>query len=69
MKKVENYIGIERVSDGLKSDQIISGTSLLYAYKNRAQQLINLEIPVLVRSLKSSSLEFGLCLDGRLFKC
>ena len=34
-----------------------------------AQQLINLEIPVLVRSLKSSNVELGLYLDGRLFKC
>ena len=35
----------------------------------RAQRLINLEIPVLVRSLKSSNVELGLYLDGRLFKC
>ena len=35
----------------------------------RAQRLINLEIPVLVRSLKSSNVELGQYLDGRLFKC
>ena len=35
----------------------------------RAQRLINLEIPVLVRSLKSSNVELGLYLDGTLFKC
>ena len=29
---------------------------------------INLEIPVLIRSLKSSNVELGLYLDGRLFK-
>ena len=34
-----------------------------------AQRLINLEIPVLVRSLKSSNIELGLYLDGKLFKC
>ena len=34
-----------------------------------AQHLINLEIPVLVRSLKSSNVELGKYLDGRLFKC
>ena len=34
-----------------------------------AQRLINLEIPVLVRSLKSSNVELGQYLDGRLFKC
>ena len=38
-----------------------------------AQRLINLEIPVLVRSLKSSNIELnielGFFLDGRLFKC
>ena len=32
-----------------------------------AQRLINLEIPVLLHSLKSSNVE--LVLDGRLFKC
>ena len=37
--------------------------------KLRAQWLINLEIPVLVRSLKSSNVEFSYYLDGRLFKC
>ena len=35
----------------------------------RAQRLINLEIPVLVRSLKSSNVELGKYLDGKLFKC
>ena len=35
----------------------------------RAQQLINLEIPVLVRSLESSNVEVGYYLDWRLFKC
>ena len=35
----------------------------------RAQRLINLEIPVLVRSLKSSNVELGYYLDGTLFKC
>ena len=34
-----------------------------------AQRLINLEIPVLIRSLKSSNIELGQYLDGRLFKC
>ena len=34
-----------------------------------AQRHINLEIPVLVRSLKSSNVELGLYLDGTLFKC
>ena len=29
----------------------------------------DLEIPVLVQSLKSSNVELGLYLDGRLFKC
>ena len=37
--------------------------------KNKAQRLINLEIPVLVRSLKSSNVELGQYLDGTLFKC
>ena len=35
----------------------------------RAQRFINLENPVLVQSLKSSNVELGLYLDGRLFKC
>ena len=35
----------------------------------RAQRLINLKIPVLVQSLKSSNVELSLYLDGRLFKC
>ena len=34
-----------------------------------AQPLINLEIPVLIRSLKSSNVELGKYLDGQLFKC
>ena len=34
-----------------------------------AQRLINLEIPVLVQSLKSSNVGLGWYLDGRLFKC
>ena len=33
----------------------------------RAQRFINLEIPVLVRSLKSGNVELGEYLDGRLF--
>ena len=37
--------------------------------EQRAQRLINLEIPVLVRSLKSNNVELGYYLDGRLFKC
>ena len=36
---------------------------------SRAQQVINLEIPVLVRSLKSSNVGLGYYLDGKLFKC
>ena len=35
----------------------------------RAQRLINLEVPFLVRSLKSSNNELGQYLDGRRFKC
>ena len=35
----------------------------------RSIWLINLEIPVLVQSLKSSNIEVGKYLDGRLFKC
>ena len=34
-----------------------------------AQRFINLEIPVLVRSLKSSNVELSQYLDGRLFEC
>ena len=34
-----------------------------------AQRLFNLEIPVLLRSLKLSNVELGQYLDGRLFKC
>ena len=34
----------------------------------RAQWLINLEIPVIIRSLKSSNVDLGLYLDGRLLK-
>ena len=37
---------------------------------HKAQRLINLEVPVLVRSLKSGNVELGWYLDGRLsFKC
>ena len=36
---------------------------------DRAQRLINLEIPVLLQSMKSSNDELGQYLDGRLFKC
>ena len=36
---------------------------------SRTHQLINLEIPVLVRSLKSCNVELGYYLDGRRFKC
>ena len=37
---------------------------------HRAQRFINLKIPVLVRSLKSSNVELGYYLDERLpFKC
>ena len=35
----------------------------------RAQRLINLEIPVLVQSLKSGNVKLGYYLDGRQFKC
>ena len=35
----------------------------------RGQRLINLEIPFHIQSLKSSNIELGLYLDGRLFKC
>ena len=40
----------------------------LRGFKNEiwAQRLINLEIPVLVRSLKSSNVGLGYYLDGRL---
>ena len=34
-----------------------------------AQQLINMEMPVVVQSLKSSNVELSLYLDRRLFKC
>ena len=34
-----------------------------------AQRRINLEIPVLVRSPKTSNIKLGYCLDGRLFNC
>ena len=33
------------------------------------QQLVNLEIPVLVRSLKSINAELAKYLDGKLFNC
>ena len=36
--------------------------SIKYICQREAQRLINLEIPVLVRSLKSSKVELGLCL-------
>ena len=42
---------------------------MCYSLSSWAQRLINLEIPVLVRSLKSSNVELGYYLDGRLFKC
>ena len=35
----------------------------------KGQQLINLEIPILVRSLKSSKIVLGYYLGGKLFKC
>ena len=35
----------------------------------RAQQVINLEMPLLLQSLKSSNVELGEYLDGNLFKC
>ena len=34
-----------------------------------AQRLINLEIPVLVQSLKSSKIELGYYLEEKLFEC
>ena len=40
-----------------------------FKLKSWAQRLINLEIPVLIRSLKSSNVELGEYLDVRLFKC
>ena len=42
--------------------------ALLSAHK-LVQWLNNLEIPVLVQSLKSSKVKLGYYLDGRLFKC
>ena len=47
-----------------------SKVALSYTRHNGAQRLINFEILVLVRSLKSSNVELGPYLDGRLsFKC
>ena len=43
----------------LRCIEAVSGTNNSYKKVERAQRLINLEIPVLVRSLKSSNVELG----------
>ena len=52
------YFG-EPFSDVNLDYVLVNDVSVKIKPTNRAQQLINLEIPVLVRSLKSSNVELG----------
>ena len=59
-KSAENWIELQARIMDLETDTQMSGTARrLPIEDNREQRLINLEIPVLVRSLKSSNVELG----------